>query len=150
MTISWRCVRKSLSSRAWLLLALGTVALALVIALVILGDDSSAPTGVDADGYCLVLSADYEASLRSIIDPKAIGQTRDVVVPTVKRIYANFPASAPQRFNRQATVLVDGIDRAIEGQLDPGELEALVRAHDDLQAASSALCSSRPGVTAAG
>ena len=113
------------------------------------GDDSPAPAHVDEDAYCLVLSTDYEASLRSIVDPASVGQTRDVVVPTVERIYAGFVASAPPQFTARARVLVDGIDRAVEGELGPGEIDQLAVVHAALQATSRDLCSTRPGVTAA-
>jgi hypothetical protein len=121
--------------------------LGVVVALSVIGGDEAQPGEVDEDAYCLVLSTDYEASLRSIVDPASVGQTRDVVVPTVERIYADFVATAPPQFTARARTLSDGIDRAISGELGAGELDTLVRAHADLQAASQDLCSTRPGVT---
>ena len=133
------------------LLVLGACVLIVVGVVVALsvagGDGSPAAAHVDEDAYCLVLSADYETSLRSIVDPASVGQTRDVVVPTVERIYEGFVASAPPQFTAQARTLTEGIDRAIEGELGAGEIAELAEVHADLQAASRDLCSTRPGVT---
>ena len=124
------------------------VVVGIVVALSIAGgDDSPATAQVDEDAYCLVLSADYAASLRSIVDPASIGQTREVVVPTVERIYEGFVASAPPQFTAQARRLTEGIDRAVDGELEAGEIEELAAVHAGLQAASRGLCSTRPGVT---
>jgi hypothetical protein len=104
-------------------------------------DETDRAEATRLNGFCTALYSDYAGLLSTLAyEGDVIGPFADTAGG--RQLYGEFINAdlAPEEFRDEVDHLAEGLDRAVNGELAPAEVDAYIRAYEELQEAARPTC----------